>query len=128
VILAFVISTSDGGQYPQVNFGAACGGQTAEMISKAPGLLSCPQLATDINTCQSKYGKKVFLSIGGATSQISFASASLASTFATTMWNLFGPPGNVDVGLRPFGTAQIDGFDVGGYLDPITNPQKTLSY
>lgn len=113
VILAFVISSADGGQYPAVNFGAACGGQTTEMISKAPGLLSCPQLATNITTCQSKYGKKVMLSIGGATSQISFPTAASASTFATTMWNLFGPPGNVDMGLRPFGTVQIDGFDVG---------------
>jgi hypothetical protein len=121
VILAFVISTSDGGQYPQINFGAACRGQTAEMASKAPGLLSCPQLATDITTCQSKYGKKVLLSIGGATSQISFPTATSASTFATIMWNLFGPPGAVDVGLRPFGTVQIDGLDVGAYLP--SNPE-----
>jgi hypothetical protein len=113
VILAFLIATSDGGQYPQVNFGAACGGQTSEMISEAPGLLSCPQLAADITTCQTQYGKKVLLSIGGATGQISFPTATSASTFATTVWNLFGPPGNVDIGLRPFGTVELDGFDVG---------------
>ena len=112
-ILAFVISNADGGQYPKINFGAACGGQTTEMISEAPGLLSCPDLATNITACQSTYGKKVMLSIGGATSQIEFSNASSASTFANTMWNLFGPPGNVDVGLRPFGTVEIDGFDVG---------------
>jgi chitinase len=68
VILAFVISTSDGGQYPQVNFSAACGGQTVEITSQAPALLSCPKLATNITTCQSKYGKKVLLNMGGATS------------------------------------------------------------
>jgi hypothetical protein len=121
VILAFVISTSYRGSYPQLNFGAACGGQTPEMVSEAPGLLSCPTLATDITTCQTTYGKKVFLSIGGADSQISFPTTASASTFATTMWNLFGPPGNADIGLRPFGTVQIDGFDVGTEF-PCFNP------
>ncbi|KAG0652566.1 Chitinase 3 [Hyphodiscus hymeniophilus] len=112
VILAFVTASSDGGQYPQINFGPACGGQTAEMASDAPGLLSCPQLAADITTCQTKYGKKVFLSIGGATGQISFTTAASAGSFATMLWNLFGPPGNIDSGLRPFGDVQLDGFDV----------------
>ena len=123
VILAFVIAASDGGQYPEVNFGAACGGQTSEMMSDAPGLLSCPQLAADITTCQTTYGKKVFLSIGGSASQISLPTETSASTFATMMWNLFGPPGNVDVGLRPFGTVQLDGFDVGALPSlPIIHP------
>ena len=117
VILAFVIAQLDGGGlYPAVNFGAACSGQTAKMASEAPGLLSCPDLAANILTCQNTYGKKVFLSIGGAASQISFSSESEASTFGDVLWNLFGPPGNVEYSeLRPFGTVEIDGFDVGSY-------------
>ena len=113
VILAFVMSQLDGGPYPSVNFGAACGGQTAKMAAQAPGLLSCPQLASYIQACQKTYGKKVLLSIGGATSQISFSSAAQASDFGDVLWNLFGPPGKVDIQLRPFGTVSIDGFDIG---------------
>jgi hypothetical protein len=115
VILAFVISAADGGSYPGINFGAACGGQTPEMVAQAPGLLSCPALAANISSCQSNYGKKVLLSVGGATSQISFPSSSDASSLADMLWNLFGPPGNIDAGLRPFGDVEVDGFDVGRY-------------
>ncbi|KAE8445649.1 hypothetical protein EG329_012946 [Mollisiaceae sp. DMI_Dod_QoI] len=112
VVLAFVISQLDGGKYPSVNFGAACGGQTAMMTSEAPGLLWCPALASMIETCQTTYGKKVFLSVGGAASSISFTGTNQAKAFATTLWNVFGPTGNVDADLRPFGDVIVDGFDI----------------
>jgi hypothetical protein len=130
VILAFVISVSDGGSYPSINFGAACGSQTAEMIKEAPGLLSCPQLEADIQTCQSTYGKKVLLSIGGATAQIAFSAPKQATSFANVLWQLFGPTGGVDVGLRPFGSAVIDGFDVGRlhYVDLFRCYGRSLSF
>ena len=113
VVLAFVVSQLDGGQYPAINFGAACSGQTAAMRASAPGLLSCPELASMITACQNTYGKKVLLSMGGATGQISFTDDTQAAAFADVLWNLFGPPGNVDVMLRPFEGVEIDGFDVG---------------
>ncbi|CZS96113.1 uncharacterized protein RAG0_05555 [Rhynchosporium agropyri] len=112
VILAFVISQRIGGIYPAINFGAACGGQTPEMVAQAPGLLSCPELAGNVSSCQNNYGKKVMLSIGGATSQISFTGEDQARTFGDVLWDLFGPPGNADVGLRPFGNVEVDGFDI----------------
>jgi hypothetical protein len=83
------------------------------MATEAPGLLTCPELAGNITACQRGYGKKVLLSIGGATSQFDFVSAEQARTFGDVLWDLFGPPGSVDVELRPFGTVEIDGFDVG---------------
>lgn len=83
------------------------------MRAQAPGLLSCPELAANITNCQSKYGKKVLLSIGGATSQISFTGEQQARSFGNVLWNLFGPAGNVDAGLRPFGNVEVDGFDIG---------------
>lgn len=113
VIFAFVISQLHGGIYPTVNFGAACGGQTAEMAAQAPGLLSCPELAGNISTCQNTYGKKVLLSVGGATSQISFSGEDQARNFGDVLWNLFGPAGNIDGALRPFGDVEVDGFDIG---------------
>lgn len=113
VILAFVIASNYDGKYPDLNFGAACGEQTSEIMAEAPGLLSCPQLESYIDICQQKYGKKVLLSIGGSTSSLSFANASDASDFANILWQLFGPPGSIDIQLRPFGNVSIDGFDVG---------------
>jgi len=114
VILAFIIGRNyNGGLYPQVNFGAACGGQTSLMMEQAPGLLFCSELAGHISTCQKIYGKKVFLSIGGATSGVYFNAASEAVDFGNVLWDLFGPPGNIDDNLRPFGDQVIDGFDFG---------------
>ncbi|CZR53040.1 uncharacterized protein PAC_02918 [Phialocephala subalpina] len=113
VILAFVISQLSGGsKYPSINFGATCGGQTAIMASQAPGLLYCPDLAAQIKTCQSTYGKKVFLSVGGAASSISFTGVDQAKAFGDVLWDVFGPAGNVDAGLRPFGSVEVDGFDI----------------
>jgi hypothetical protein len=117
VILAFVVSRNDSGSlYPGVNFGAACGGQTSLMEEEAPGLLFCSELATDIDTCQMTYGKKVLLSIGGSGQSIIFNVASDASAFGSILWDLFGPPGNVDINLRPFGDVSVDGFDIGKEL------------
>jgi hypothetical protein len=127
VILAFVVSrNSSGGLYPGVNFGAACGGQTSLMEEEAPGLLTCPELATDINTCQVTYGKKVLLSVGGGGQSITFNTAADASAFGSILWDLFGPPGNVDINLRPFGDVSIDGFDIGKTLTAFTEILLTI--
>jgi hypothetical protein len=127
VILAFVIGQLDGGPYPSINFGAACSGQTPLMAAKAPGLLSCPELAGNITACQRGWGKKVLLSIGGGEgSNIKFASEKAAKSFAGMLWGLFGPTGGVDEGLRPFGGVEVDGFDIGLFL-PFFFPFTPLS-
>lgn len=114
ITLSFIIANAyEGTEYPQVNFGAACGGQTAEMMASAPGLLYCPDLAGMISSCQTTYGKKVLLSIGGSASSIAFSESSEATSFGDILWQLFGPPGSIDIGLRPFGNVTIDGFDIG---------------
>jgi hypothetical protein len=126
VILAFIVqNTYQGSPYPLINFGAACGGQTSEMSASAPGLLSCPDLASMISECQKTYGKKVMLSIGGATGSIIFATEAEAEEFATVLWQLFGPPGQIDDGLRPFGDVEVDGFDIGSLLPAFLNPSIT---
>jgi hypothetical protein len=124
VILAFVVSQLSGGIYPSVNFGAACGGQTPCQIAQAPGLLNCPDLAGYIKACQETYGKKVLLSIGGAASQLAFTNIAQANAFGDILWNLFGPPGNLDVALRPFGTVEIDGFDISMLCSPFLSHDK----
>ena len=119
VILAFLSEFFSAGGLPTMDFGPACGGQSSQMEAKgATGMLECTQMASDIATCQSS-GKKVLLSLGGATAQTAFTSDDQATTFASTLWNLFGGGTGLDAGLRPFGSTKIDGFDVGKLNRPI---------
>ncbi|KAL8763918.1 MAG: hypothetical protein Q9184_000361 [Pyrenodesmia sp. 2 TL-2023] len=112
VILAFLTTFFGPNNYPSLNFGAACGGLSAEMTAAgASGLLSCPTMEADIKTCQS-LGKKVLLSLGGAVATTAFSSDGQASEFATTLWDLFGGGNGEAAGMRPFGSAVLDGFDV----------------
>ena len=121
VILSFLNKFSDAKGFPTVNFGAACGGgQTQDMKDAgATGLLSCPELEKDIISCQAA-GKKVMLSLGGAEAESAFTDDAEATKFATTLWDLFGAGTGAKAGLRPFGKAVIDGFDIGRFLRPST--------
>lgn len=89
--------------FPQVSldFSNMCLGQFSS------GLLHCTQISQDIKTCQQN-GKKILLSLGGATGSYGFQSDSDAQQFATTLWNKFG--GGQD-SQRPFDDAVVDGFD-----------------
>ena len=69
-------------------------------------------------------GKKVLLSIGGATSTSSFTNDTQAQQFASTVWNLFGGGTEYDDQLRPFGSVVLDGFDVG----ELHRMQFSISY
>ncbi|KAL9008866.1 MAG: hypothetical protein Q9173_006049 [Seirophora scorigena] len=115
VILAFLTTFFGPGGYPSLNLGAACAGPSPEMRSAgASGLLRCPALESDIQTCQT-LGKKVLLSLGGAEATTAFSSDAQASAFATQLWDLFGAGGGGQGGdqdMRPFGRAVLDGFDV----------------
>ena len=117
VILAFLTTFAGPGGYPTVNFGGACGGSAspAQTAKGATGLLSCPDLGSEIKTCQSA-GKKVMLSLGGADASSAFTSDDQATKFATQIWNLFGA-GKGEDDLRPFGPGvTVDGFDIGKSL------------
>ncbi|KAG7007017.1 hypothetical protein G7Y79_00012g033530 [Physcia stellaris] len=112
VILAFLTTFFGPAGYPSINFGSACGGQSTKMKAMgATGLQSCPNLASEIKSCQSA-GKKVLLSLGGSLATSAFSSDDQASKFATTLWDLFGAGTGSDAGLRPFGEVALDGFDV----------------
>jgi chitinase len=130
IILAFLNNYFAGGDYPSVNFGAACGGQTDIMTQKGTDLLYCADLMERIKTCQS-IGKKVFLSLGGSISTSNFTSDDQAIRFAKAVWDLFGAGDGEDPGLRPFGDVILDGFDIGILASPSnhnpTPPQPTNS-
>ncbi|KAK9729099.1 Chitinase 2 [Basidiobolus ranarum] len=88
---------------PQINLSFHC-------ASTHPGtsVLNCPDIGKDIEYCQSK-GKKIIMSLGGATGSYGFSNDADAGSFAQTLWDsLLG--GSSD--KRPFGTAKLDGIDL----------------
>ncbi|QLQ82148.1 hypothetical protein HG537_0G04030 [Torulaspora globosa] len=91
-------------QFPTIglNFANAC------TQSFPDGLLHCSQIAQDIQKCQS-LGKKVLLSLGGASGAYGFSDENSAKEFAHTLWNTFGE--GTGATERPFDSAIVDGFD-----------------
>ncbi|KAG0179528.1 Chitinase 1 [Apophysomyces sp. BC1021] len=71
-------------------------------------LLNCPQMEEDIKQCQSK-GKKILLSMGGATGSYGLDTDKDGETLADDLWSYFGGGSSK---IRPFGSAVIDGFDL----------------
>lgn len=98
--------------YPGTNFGNACGGSYYKSPEgKETRLLeSCAQIGSDIQYCQSK-GKKILLSLGGASPDVYIATESSAKDMADFLWGAFGPAKHTWEGPRPFGEAYVNGFD-----------------
>ena len=84
-----------------LNFANACSDTFSD------GLLHCSQIGADIQTCQD-LGKKVLLSLGGASGAYGFSDNTAAETFAETLWDTFGEGSGSE---RPFDSAVVDGFD-----------------
>ncbi|ORY93852.1 chitinase, partial [Syncephalastrum racemosum] len=103
LIMSFV-NNFNIGSLPDLNLASSCKGTDFPNTN----LLDCPQVGSDIKACQAK-GKKILLSLGGATGSYGFQSDSQGQQFAETLWNLFGG-GKSDT--RPFGDAVVDGFDL----------------
>lgn len=98
--------------YPGTNFGNACGGSYYKSPDgKETRLLeSCAQIGSDIQYCQAQ-GKKILLSLGGASPDVYVASESSAKDMADFLWGAFGPSKPDWTGPRPFGDACVNGFD-----------------
>ncbi|KAB8234681.1 class III chitinase ChiA1 [Aspergillus alliaceus] len=101
--------------WPGSNFGNQCNGLTYEIGGVKTELLSgCHQIMEDIPICQAA-GKKVLLSLGGATpDNQKILSTKSAIGFAEFLWASFGPVDDAWVawgGPRPFGNVSVDGFD-----------------
>ena len=73
-----------------------------------PDLLNCSKIGNQIKTCQD-YGRKIILSLGGASGVYGFSSSSEAEMFATRIWNLFL---GGDSDLKPFKGISLDGVDL----------------
>ncbi|KAM5537237.1 hypothetical protein V8D89_009170 [Ganoderma adspersum] len=126
--LAFVNVFNGAGGLPSLNMANTCN-PSDDTNFPGTSLPNCQFLASQIEACQAK-GKIITLSFGGATGAASFSSASEATTFGDTVWNLFLGGSS---STRPFGTAVLDGVDIdvegGGttYYDSFIKRIRTLS-
>ncbi|KAI8393744.1 glycoside hydrolase superfamily [Radiomyces spectabilis] len=104
VLIMSFLTDYNVGSLPSLNLANACVG------TNFPGtnLLKCDKVGEDIKKCQKK-GKKVLLSLGGASGAYGFKSDAEGKTFAKTLWDIFG---GGDSDTRPFGDAVVDGFDL----------------
>ncbi len=77
------------------------------------GLLDCTidGFAAQVAACQAQ-GKKVLISAGGASANLSIPSQKAAEEVAKTLWDMF-LGGSGLKGVRPFGDVVLDGFDIG---------------
>jgi chitinase len=78
-----------------------------------------PQLVEDIPVCQSVYGKKIILSLGGGGGGYQLTGAANGEAFADFIWGAFGPQTQawLDQGLPHLfdgpnnSSVEVDGFD-----------------
>jgi chitinase len=119
VILAFVnnfFTPYPTGPYPTLNLGPNCwAASSAQTSAGATGLIDCVSdgFAGLVRSCQSTYGKKVLLSLGGAVgySDTRIPNDTMANAFADTLWNLFLGGSGLE-SIRPFGDVVLDGIDI----------------
>ncbi|OJD40436.1 glycoside hydrolase [Diplodia corticola] len=115
VILGFIRDFNATAGYPTIDFGPwICPAKRPANSAVAPGLATCPELAAQVQKCQD-IGKKIFVSIGGASSNTSFdgdGGGQDAQDAAHMLWQLFGE-GSDTPDLRPLGKVAVDGFDIG---------------
>jgi chitinase len=124
--IAFVdIFPAQGNGFPGTNFGNQCWGRP--YVYAGPGnnpslnqlQSECPQVGADIPICQSTYGKKIILSLGGGTDGYQLSGAANGVAFADFLWGAFGPQTQswLNQGMpRPFdepnnAVVEVDGFD-----------------
>ena len=119
IVLAFVTTfytPYPSGSYPTLNMGSHCwAASSAQVSAGATGLIDCVSdgFAELVRSCQTNYGKKVFLSLGGAIdySDTRIASDTMANSLADTLWDLFLGGSGLE-SIRPFGDVVLDGIDI----------------
>jgi hypothetical protein len=113
VFLAFLTQLNGLNGWPTLNVAGHCGAASlAQINAGATGLVDCSLLATAISQCQHN-GKKVLLSLGGATGDLTLPTEAI-TTSAQRVWDLFIDNSNDALAqVRPFGNISLDGLDIG---------------
>jgi len=105
-----------------------------QIAAGVTGLLDCTidGFAAEVAACQAQ-GKKVLISAGGASANLSMPSQEAAEEVAKTLWDMF-LGGSGLKGVRPFGDVVLDGFDIGnedeknaGQLFPLISTLRNLT-
>ncbi|KAI1420374.1 glycoside hydrolase superfamily [Xylaria sp. FL1777] len=131
IILSFVhLFPEQANGNPGINFGNQCSAASYHGPGfkgvKDPSkdqLLICPNLQQDLYTCRQTSNKKIFLSLGGATSTYNVNGATNGTSFANQLWGMFGPRVDSWTSLgkpRPFdytnttsgNLISVDGYDL----------------
>lgn len=113
VILSFLYTNLGFNGWPAITFNVDnTNASAAQIAAGATGLMSMPEMARQIKTCQ-QMGKKVMLSIGGGAGDVVFNNSIEAVLFANQVWQLFGGDTETLKDLRPYGDVILDGFDLG---------------
>ncbi|MCJ1444300.1 MAG: hypothetical protein MMC23_004801 [Stictis urceolatum] len=103
IVMAFLYQYGNGVDTPAGTFGQACS------VSTTGAAQGCDKVSAAITTCQSA-GKKVILSLGGASGSYSLSSQQEAETIGQNLWDSYGKSAGGSA-PRPFGDVAVDGFD-----------------
>ena len=124
---------AQGNGFPGTNFANQCYGRVYAGPGGNPSLnqlqSECPNIVADIPICQSTYGKKIILSIGGATATNPIIGASAGIAFADFLWGAFGPQTSAWLASgqpRPFDGPNGEAVEVGGFDIDIEWPSPGL--
>ncbi|KAH8698637.1 class III chitinase ChiA2 [Talaromyces proteolyticus] len=113
LVLSFLYEFGNGVDTPSGTIGQSCSIDTSGKGS------NCDDLAAAIKTCQGN-GKKIILSLGGASGSYSLSSQQEAETIGQNLWDSYGNSGSSSA-PRPFGSTFVNGFD----FDLEANPAGT---
>ncbi|KAF3088671.1 hypothetical protein TWF569_009974 [Orbilia oligospora] len=108
LILSFIAILYSNEKIPILN-------QATQQCSQAPGSsggqVVCPELAQEIEYCRGQ-GKKVLISLGGATAGYEIQSPDEAAAAAKQIWDTYLGGGKDGMVVRPFGDVEVDGVDL----------------
>ncbi|KAK6514233.1 Chitinase 1 [Arthrobotrys conoides] len=108
LILSFIAILYSNEKIPILNQATA---QCTRAPGSAGGQVVCPDLALEIEYCREQ-GKKVLVSLGGATTGYEVQSPAEAEAAAKQIWDTYLGGGKDGMVVRPFGEVEVDGVDL----------------
>ncbi|KAK6513342.1 hypothetical protein TWF281_004973 [Arthrobotrys megalospora] len=106
IILSFIATLYSAEKIPILNHVT----EQCSPTNTPGGQVVCPELAMEIEYCRG-LGKKVLVSLGGATAGYEIGSEVEAVNAANQVWNTY-LGGAKDGTIRPFGEVELDGIDL----------------
>ncbi|KAK6339579.1 hypothetical protein TWF718_008976 [Orbilia javanica] len=108
IILSFISLLYSNEKIPILNQATP---QCTQIPGSLGGQVTCPELAQEIEYCRGK-GKKILVSLGGATAGYEIQSPAEAAAAAKQVWDTYLGGGQGGMAIRPFGEVEVDGVDL----------------